>query len=342
MKKCFVVKLFLLVFFVSVCLISLPNIAAAQKEIKMNYSNFFPAPHKNSVLADQWCKEIEKRTNGRVKITIFHGGTLTPAPQVYDGVVKGLSDVGMSVLAYTPGRFPLIEVIDLPLGYKNATVATNLINEFYKKFKPKEFDDVQVMYLHAHGPGFPHTKKPVAKLEDLKGMKIRAHGFSAKVVTALGAAPVGMAMGETYDALSKGVVEGVMAPMEALEGWKWGDLVKYSIYNTGASYTTGFFVVMNKAKWNALPKDIQQIITKINEEWIPKQAQTWDAIDEAGKIYAAKLGNKFAPLSPEESARWAQAVKPLLDGYVTTATAKGVPGDQALKFCQDYLKKYNK
>ncbi len=91
-----------------------------------------------------------------------------------------------------------------------------------------------------------------------------------------------------------------------------------------------------------LLKDIQQIITKLNEEWIPKQAQTWDAIDESGKVYAAKLGNKFTPLSKEEEARWAQAVKPLLDGYVTNATAKGVPGDQALKFCQDYLKKYNK
>jgi TRAP-type C4-dicarboxylate transport system substrate-binding protein len=86
------------------------------KPIELTYSNFFPAPHNNSVLSVEWGKEVEKRTNGRVKVTVFPGGILTPAAQCYDGVVKGLSDVGLSVLGYTRGRFPLTEVLDLPLG----------------------------------------------------------------------------------------------------------------------------------------------------------------------------------------------------------------------------------
>ena len=95
------------------------------------------------MLSVEWGKEIEKRTNGKVQVTVFPGGTLTPADKCYDGVVKGLSDVGMSVLSYTRGRFPLTEVIDLPLGYKNGTAATKLVNLYYNKFKPKELDDVR-------------------------------------------------------------------------------------------------------------------------------------------------------------------------------------------------------
>jgi TRAP-type transport system periplasmic protein len=91
-------------------------VSSAFAQTKLNYSIFFPAPHKNTVLAMEWAKEIEKRTNGKVQITVFPGGTLTPADKCYDGVEKGISDIGMSVLAYTRGKFPLTEVIDLPIG----------------------------------------------------------------------------------------------------------------------------------------------------------------------------------------------------------------------------------
>src|SRR4030042_579405 len=199
---------------------------------------------------------------------MFPGETLTKAPLIYDGVVKGISDIGFSVLAYTRGKFPLTEVIDLPIGIKSGLAATKLINEYYKKFNPKEFDEVKVMYFHAHGPGILHTKTAVNTLEDVKGMKIRCTGLAAKIVAALGGAPVAMAMGETYDALSRGVVEGSMAPQEALNTWKWGEVVKSTTECWGASYSTGFFVVMNKDKWKSLTPDIQRIIEKVNEEWI--------------------------------------------------------------------------
>ncbi|RPJ05370.1 MAG: TRAP transporter substrate-binding protein [Deltaproteobacteria bacterium] len=312
---------------------------AAFSQIKLNYSNFFPAPHKNAVLSVEWGKEIEKRTNGKVQVTVFPGGTLTPADKCYDGVVKGISDVGMSVLSYTRGRFPLTEVIDLPLGYKNGTAATKLINLYYNKFKPKELNDVKVMYLHAHGPGILHTKKPVTKLEELKGMKIRSTGTVAKIVGALGATPVAMPMPETYDALQKGIAEGVMCPIEALQGWKLGEVIKHTTENYGSAYTIGFFVVMNKDKWNSLPPDVQKVIEQVNVEWIDRHCKTWDEIDKLGKEFALKLGDKFIPLSKDEDWRWVKAVKPLYDEYVAAAKAKGLPGDEALKFCLEQLNK---
>jgi TRAP-type C4-dicarboxylate transport system substrate-binding protein len=310
------------------------------KEIKLNYSNFFPAPHKNSVLADEWAQEIGKRTNGRVKITLFHGGTLTPADKVYDGVVKGISDIGMSVLSYTLGRFPLTEVIDLPMGYKNGTAATKLINDYYNKFQPKELSDVKVMYLHAHGPGILHTnKKPVKTLDELKGVKIRSTGTVAKIVGALGGTPVAMPMSETYDALSKGIAEGVMCPVEALQGWKLGEVVKYTTQNYGSAYSIGFFIVMNKNKWKSLPPDVQKIIEAVNQEFIVKQCRVWDEIDASGMEFAKKMGDQFVPLSSEEDQKWAKAVQPVFDDYVKVMKEKGLPGEEALKFCKEELQK---
>jgi TRAP-type C4-dicarboxylate transport system substrate-binding protein len=312
------------------------------KAVELNYSVFFPAPHKNAVLAAEWAKEIEKRTDGRVKITVFFGGTLTPADKCYDGVVKGISDIGFSVLAYTRGKFPLTEVADLPLGMKNGLVASKVINEFYKKFKPKELDEVQVMYLHGHGPGILHSKKAINKLEDVKGIKIRCTGMAAKIAGALGATPVAMPMGETYDALSRGVVDASMAPQEALQGWKWGEVVKFTTECFGASYSSGMFVVMNKDKWNSLPPDVQKIIEKINEEYIEKQGKTWDEIDKAGRDATLKLGNKIISLSQDEDWKWQKAVKPLLDEYKKNMKEKGLPGDEVLSFYLQTIYKLQK
>lgn len=312
---------------------------AQQKVITLNYSNFFPALHKNAILADQWCKEVEKRTNGRVKITFFPGAVLTPAAQTYDSVLKGIADVGSSVLAYTRGKFPLMEIIDLPLGYKSGYTATKLANEFFRHFKPKELDETKVMYLYAHGPGILHTiKKPVYKLEDLKGVKIRTQGTNTKVVAALGGTPVGMPMNETYDALRTGVVDGVVVPYEALEGWKLGEVVKYTTEDYGCAYTATMFVVMNKAKWNALPPDIQETIEKINEEWMERQGKLWDEIDKEGYEFSKKRGNTIIKLSKEEEARWVQKMMPVLDDYAKELKQKGLPGEEALKFSLDYLK----
>ncbi len=316
-----------------------PGLVQAADPIKLNYSIFFPAPHKNTVLATEWAQEVEKRTNGAVKITIFPGGTLTPADKCYDGVVKGLSDIGMSVLGYTRGRFPLSEVIDLPLGYKTGLAATRLVNLYYEKFQPKEFDDVKVLYLHAHGPGILHTKKPVKSLEDFKGMKVVCHGLSAKVVGALGGTPVAMPMPERYDALQKGVAEGGVNPIESLKGWKLGEVVKYTTENFGSAYSTAFFVVMNKEKWAALPPDVQKTIEAVNREWIVKTGNGWDEIDKEGREFALAKGNQILALAPEEDARWAKLVQPILDEYVANMKAKGLPGEEALKYCKEELKK---
>jgi TRAP-type transport system periplasmic protein len=337
MKKCMVLSLFLAAFLM---MLFVPSHAGAQgKVINLKFATFVTPLHWVSISLENYCKEVEKRTNGRVKITMFHAGTLAPAPQIYDAVTKGIADIGYASISYTQGRFPLTEVVGLPLGYKSALVATRMTNEYQKKFKPREFEAVQVMWLQAHGPGILHTtKKPVNKLEDLKGMKIRSTGTSSRVAAALGASPVGMPMSEAYDALSRGIVEGILAPIEAMKSWKLGETVAYHTEDYGAGYSDCLYIIMNKDKWNALPADIKPIMEKVNAEWLERDGKGWDDADKEGREFVLARKSRIITLSAEENARWAEKVKPLLEEYVKNTKAKGLPGEEALKFCQDYLK----
>jgi TRAP-type transport system periplasmic protein len=346
-EGCFMKRITILLslcFLVSTVFIAAGVLPGRAEPIKLTYSNFFPPSHIQSKLADEWCKAVQKRTQGRVVVEYFPGQTLTKAAQVYDGVVNGLSDIGFSVLGYTRGRFPLMAAVDLPLGYPNGMAATMVANGVYQKFKPKELQDTQVMYLHAHGPGFVNTRtKAVHTLEDMKGLKIRAHGTSAKVVTALGGTPVAMPMPETYQALQKGVVDGAMYPLEANKGWKLGEVVKFTTGNYSSSYTTTFFVVMNKEKWNSIsPKD-QKIIEEINKEWIPKHGKAWDTSDAEGLKFLKSKGGKFIKQTPEESARWKKAVQPVITEYITEEAAKkGINGKAVVDYAVSILDKYKK
>jgi len=307
------------------------------------YSTFFPPTHIQTKVPQAWAKEIEDLSKGQIKIQIFTGGSLTPAPQIYDGVVKGISDFGLSVLAYSPGRFPVLSAVDNPFGYNNAFVATRVINELNRKFQPKEISDVHICYLFAHGPGILHTaNKPVRKLEDLQGLKIRSTGTSQLIVRAFGAAPVAMSQGETYDALKKNIADGTLVPIEALEGFKQGEVLKYTTLNYSSSYSQGFFVAMNLKKWQSLPPDLQKIITDVSKKYEDITAKAWGDSDQSGWKFCEKLGHEFIKLSPEEDAKFKNAVKPVFDEYVKQVKEKGIDGEAVFKTTQEMVEKYSK
>lgn len=314
MKK---ISLFFWTSVISITLMATAALQANAAPIKLTFSIFFPPTHGQTKAAMDWAKEIEKRTDNKVQITVFPGGTLTNAKQCYSGVVEGISDIGFSLFAYTRGRFPVMAAVDLPMGYPNGKVASRVAQEFAKAFNPKELNDVKVLYLHAHGPGLLHTKKPVKKLEDLKGMKIRATGLSAKVVEALGAVPVAMPQGGTYEALQKGVVEGTFGPIEVLKGWKQAEVIKYTTECYGVGYTTTFFIVMNLDKWNSLPGDVQKVFEDVSEKYVDVHGKVWDATDEEGRKYTQSLGNEIIPLSDAENARWRKAARPVIEKFIT-------------------------
>jgi TRAP-type C4-dicarboxylate transport system substrate-binding protein len=323
---------------IGITLTATSALSAGTKPTKLTFSIFFPPTHGQTKAAMDWAKEIEKLTDNKVQITVFPAGTLTKAPQCYSGTVKGISDLGFSLFAYTRGRFPVMAAVDLPMGYPNGKVASRVAQEFAKTFKPKELSDVKVLYLHAHGPGLLHTKKPVKKLEDLKGMKIRATGLSAKIVKALGGVPVAMPQGGTYEALKKGVVEGTFGPMEVLKGWKQAEVIKYTTECYSVGYTTTFFVVMNLDKWNALPADIKKILDEVSDRYTDVHGNVWDSTDQEGRKYTLSLGNEIISLSDEESARWQKAAEPVINDYI----ANTPDGDKYIKKIRELMKTYSK
>jgi TRAP-type C4-dicarboxylate transport system substrate-binding protein len=203
--------------------------------------------------------------------------------------------------------------------------------------------DTKVMYLHAHGPGILNTKgKAVKKLEDLKGMKLRGHGTSALIVKALGATPVAMPMPELYQSLQKGVVEGALYPIEVNKGWKMGEVTNYTTASFSIAYTSSFYVVMNKDKWDSIPADAQKIIEQINKEWIPKTGAAWDDSDMAGYQYSLQLGHDIYGLDKKEAARWKEAVAPVIDNYIAGMEKKGFNGKEIVEFTKSALNKYQK
>jgi len=332
--------LFVVCFLFSLTFVLVPS--AEAKTINLTYSNFFPPTHGHAIQGANMIKEIEKRTNGRVKISYFPGGTLTKPRVCYDGVVKGISDIGMSCFAYTRGKFPVMEAVDLPFGYKNGKVATRVAYEFYKKMNPKELQDVKVLVIHAHGPGILAAKKDVNSLDDIKGMKIRCTGLAAKLAKYLGAAPVAMPQNQAYEALQKGVVEGTFCPIETLKGWKQGEVIDYVIETKALGYTTSMFVVMNKKKYESLPPDIQRIFDEVGEEWVDVHGDVWDYADRAGLKFVIELGKNIHGLSPAQEKKWVQSISPIIIDYQTKMEEKGLHGKKAVKILRDLVAKYNK
>jgi len=303
---------------------------AAAKPYKLTYSIFFPPMHIQAKTGMDWAAEIEKRSEGRIHITVHAGGSLTKADQCWQGVINGISDLGMSCFAYTPGRFPLLEALDLPLGWPDGLTATRVATALAAKYNPAEIQGAKILYVHAHGPGILATKKPVRALDDLRNMRIRGTGLSAGIASALGATAVGMPQPETYDALQKGVVEGTFCPIETLKGWKQGEVIEYVTDTKAIGYTTAMFVAMNQKSWDALPADLQKILADVSAEFVDRHGQAWNQADAEGLEFVKGLDREIIALSPEEEARWKEQVAPIVDKYLAQAAEKGLPGAEFL------------
>jgi TRAP-type C4-dicarboxylate transport system substrate-binding protein len=313
--------------------VSLATIKAEAAAIKLTYSNFFPPAHIQSKLVDSWCREVETRTKGRVNIKHYPGQALTKAGECYEGVVKGRSDLGLSAFSYTEERFPVMGTSDLPLGYASGKVATAVANELYRKFRPKEVSDSKVMYLHAHGPALVNTRdKPVRRLEDMKGLKFRTTGAAALIVKALGGIPVSVPMPECFQLIKSGKANGSTHPVEAHKGWKLAEVENYITATYPISYTTTFFVIMNKDRWNALPQDIKVIIERINNEWLLQHGEAWDNSDTEGMQFFQSHGGQLIGLESSEATRWKMGVAPIIEDYAKSLNEKGLNGQEIVDF----------
>lgn len=322
-----------------------PEEQGKQETIELKLAHFFPATHPvETDLVQPWAKAIEEATNGQVKITSYPGQTLLKADAIYDGVVNGITDIGLSCFAYTRGRFPVLEAFELPgITYINSKVASKVAWEGIKRLNPEEVQDTKLMMVFATGPGDLFTKVPVRSLSDLQGLSIRATGLSAKTLETLGATPVAMPQSEAYEALSKGVVKGNLSPVEVLKGWKHAEVTDY-LTKTPFLYNTLFFITMNRDKWNSLPPGVQKAIEEVNEKYFKEVAMgLWDKQNEAALKWAVEeTGMEVITLPEEEAKKWISLVRPIQDEFVAKISEKGLPGQEILDTVKELADKYNK
>ncbi|MFZ5650931.1 MAG: TRAP transporter substrate-binding protein [Bacillota bacterium] len=316
------------------------------KPIELKLAHFWPSTHWVEAQAvKEWAKAVESATGGSVKITSYPAETLLKSTETYDGVVKGVADIGMSCYAYNRGRFPVMETFMVPgIIYNNSKVASMVASDGAMRLNPKELQDTKHLMIFSTGPGDLFMKAPVKSRADLKGVEIGVTGGPrAEALKLLGATPVVLAMPECYEAQSKGVIKGTLGPVEVLKGFKLGEVTS-SITRTPFLYNQVFYMVMNKEKWESLPPDIKEAITRTTEKFHKDvMIGMWDKINDAGmKWTEEKKKVEIYTLPEAETKAWLEAVRPVMDEHVKMLNGKGIPGDEVLKTARELADKYNK
>lgn len=319
------------------------------KNIKLNFATFWPGENfyvteGHNIWIETIKERVEKETIHNVNFAVFPGGVLLGATEIYEGVVSGAADIGSTCPSYTPGAFPASTVLELP-GFKNdnALVSSMTMQEAYEILEDinKEYKDVKVMLFWATGPGDLFTQTPVENLDDLKGMEIRAAAGSVPALQALGATPVTMPMGESYLALSQGIVKGILGPAEIMKGFRLAEVTK-SITKTPFLYNTVFVKVMNITTWNSLPPEVQQIFEEVNAEFVIKYAELGKKQSEIGESLAInEYNHKINHLTEEETNKWMEALMPVQEKWVEKSEKIGLPGRAILEKAKVIDSKYS-
>jgi TRAP-type C4-dicarboxylate transport system substrate-binding protein len=328
-----IIGVFVVAFF---SVIMMPSNAKAGP-IQLSYANFPPAPTFPCVQMERWKKEVEKRTNGKVVINTYPGGTLLGAKNMMDGVIAGQADIGNLCMAYQPGRFVTTNATSLPIGIPNAKTGSLVLWDLYKKYKPKAFSEVKVLTMFTTAPANIMSQIAIRNLNDIKGVDLRASGGAAQILKAWGANQVGMPMSATPEALQKGVVKGLFSSLEVMKDFKFAETCRYVTVTDTVIYP--FAVVMNMDSWNKLPKDVQ----KVMEDLAAEQA-VWTGNYMDGHVKEANAWSKtthnveFIYLSKEEKAKWDALLQPITDAWINKAKSDGYPAEAIVADIKNFTK----
>lgn len=307
--------------------------------IELRYSTYLPPKHHLvRRIYTRWAEEVEKRTGGRVKVTLFTAGSLGKAVDHYDMAAKGIADVTSTLFAFTPGRHPLNTVVELAF-YADTVRGTRAVNEIFWKDLAQEFTDVKPMFVW-NPPQDIGSNKPIHTLEDMAGLKIRTTGdIAVKMVKALGATPVSMPITEVYTSMERGVIDGFTLIVASWPGYKLDEVTKYGL-KLGMTSPTNM-TIMNLKTWNSLPPDIQKIIEGVNADAVEWVIDTYNIEDGVTAKLLEKEGIPVYTLPPAELARWKKRTKPLWGEWVADMKARGLPGQKVMDDFVEILKKYD-
>lgn len=322
----------------------------AQQTVTLKFHTFM-APQSNVWLTmhKPWMDKVEKESGGRIKFEGYPAMQLGGTPvQLYDQAKDGVVDIVWTLPGNTAGRFPRIEVFELPFMMTNAEATSKAYWEYVQTVAPDEFKDTQVLALQVHGPGVIHTtEKPVHNVGDMRGLKVRAPTRQVtKLVGALGATPVGMPLPQIPDALSKGTIVGCVIPWEVVPSVKVNELTKFHAEFDpagGSLYTTTFVMAMNKARYNSLPPDLKKIIDNnsgmATSAWLGKVQQGNDPV---GRKTAADRGNTIFTVSAADAQEFRRKSRAIEVEWMEDMNKRGFDGKKLMETARSLIEKHTK
>ncbi len=321
---------------------------AAAQEVTLKVHHFWPpGAMPPSTLLVPWCDKIAKDSNSRLKCQIYPAMQLGGTPsQLIDQVKDGVADIVWTLPGYTAGRFPMMEVFELPFMSASAEATSQAAWDYYAMHGNKEFPGIKAIAVNVHDNGYVHgTNKQVKTLADFKGMKMRAPTRQTnKMLAALGATPVAMPLTALADALSKGVVDGYLLPWEVIPSIKAHELSKFHSETdpkSRALYTAVLMLGMNQAKYDSLPADLKKVIDDNSGPPVARSfGKQWDASAPPARKQASDRANTFYTIPASELAQWQKATANLEEEWVRDVSAKGQDGKQLLQTAKDLIKKY--
>jgi TRAP-type transport system periplasmic protein len=318
--------------------------APAQDVVRLKFSHFLPAAHNHHVnIVLPWAEEVKKRTNGRVEITVFPGASLCKPPQQYECTRDGISDLSWAVTGWTPNRFPMSSVIELPFMHRTAAVGSQMLADLYDPYIKKEWDEVVLLAMNVHAAGHIHThSKPVRTLDDFKGLTVRTPtAVVGDLLDLLGATKVGMPITGVYEAMSNRVIDAFAVPFEALTPFRLHEVSRY--HTEVGMYTTAFATMINRKKFESLPPDVRKVLVETTSKesgYWKRIGESWDRAEVAGRKAVVDRKNEIYVLPKEERRRWREAARPLDDRWAGELEAKGLPGKALLREARALSAKY--
>lgn len=297
---------------------------SSQEVFNLTYALFQPEVSALSVMNKEFAKEIEKRTEGRVKITVHAGGSLLAANAMYQGVLDGVADMGNGISSYEPGAFPFTSIGELPSYAQSGWAVSNALYDFHKHHQPEEWSQVHMLTPFSTGADFTVIatgKKELRTIADWSGVSIRTN--HADIVKAMGGTVKDLPMADCYDAISKGVIDGVMGMGEPLKSWRLGEVCSWATLNYGtAQPSILWYNIMNQKTWEKLPEDIQQIIDEISREYSAKLGLMQDDQSIEGFNYALEQGTTLYMLPDDEAAKWSELIAPVIDARLEAVSSQ--------------------
>jgi TRAP-type transport system periplasmic protein len=326
------------------------SMSAWPQEVTLKFHHIWNPQAMASVRVIQpWCNKVASESSNKLKCQVFPAMSMggTP-PQLVDQVKDGVADIVITLPGYTAGRFPIMEVFELPFMTNSAEAGAQAAWDYLNKYGSKEFAGTKILAIWVHDEGYVHTRdKPVKTMADFKGLKMRAPTRQTnKLLASLGATPVGMPMPAIADAVSKGTIDGFLLPWEIIPAVKLQEMVKYHSEtdpSRPALYSAVFIFGMNQAKYDSLPADLKKVIDSNSGAELSRQVgKVWDESQALGRKSASDRGNTFYMIPASELDNWVKASAPLYDEWVADMTKKNLPGKQMLQDAKDLLAKYKK